>query len=87
MENTENLNTQQTPVGDLPSEELNAQQAISILIQAVNYGQSKGIYSLEDAAILSRAVKVFVKKEESNEVRQSSDAEIQPETIESEAKG
>lgn len=87
MENTENLNAQQPQVGDLPTEELNPQQAISILIQAVNYGQSKGIYSLEDAAILSRAVKVFVKKEESNssnEAHLSSDAE---DTVECEVKG
>lgn len=43
--------------------ELNPQQAISVLIQAVNFAQSKGVYSLEDAEILSKAVKVFVKKD------------------------
>ena len=57
MENT--TPTQPTAV---PAE-LNPQQAISVLIQAVNFAQSKGVYSLEDAEILSRAVKVFVKKD------------------------
>lgn len=56
-------NTQQGPAGQVPAE-LNPQQAISVLIQAVNFAQSKGIYSLEDAEILSKAVKVFVKKED-----------------------
>jgi hypothetical protein len=51
------------PVGQVPTE-LNPQQAISVLIQAVNFAQSKGVYSLEDAEILSKAVKVFVKKED-----------------------
>lgn len=53
-------NKQATP--EVPAE-LNPQQAISILIQAVNFAQSKGVYSLEDAEILSKAVKVFVKKD------------------------
>jgi hypothetical protein len=58
-------NTTENPVqnAQLPVE-LNPQQAISVLIQAVNFAQSKGVYSLEDAEILSKAVKVFVKKEE-----------------------
>jgi hypothetical protein len=52
------------PVGAQVPAELNPQQAISVLIQAVNFAQSKGVYSLEDAEILSKAVKVFVKKED-----------------------
>lgn len=59
MENT----TQETQTVPQFPTELNPQQAISVLIQAVNFAQSKGIYSLEDAEILSKAVKVFVKKE------------------------
>lgn len=51
------------PAAQVPTE-LNPQQAISVLIQAVNFAQSKGVYSLEDAEILSKAVKVFVKKED-----------------------
>lgn len=60
MENTQ----PQAPAGATIPAELNPQQAISVLIQAVNFAQSKGIYSLEDAEILSKAVKVFVKKED-----------------------
>jgi hypothetical protein len=52
------------PVNNQVPAELNPQQAISVLIQAVNFAQSKGVYSLEDAEILSKAVKVFVKKED-----------------------
>jgi len=59
----ENTQPQTPPTGTVPAE-LNPQQAISVLIQAVNFAQSKGIYSLEDAEILSKAVKVFVKKED-----------------------
>jgi hypothetical protein len=54
--------TQPTGAPQVPTE-LNPQQAISVLIQAVNFAQSKGVYSLEDAEVLSKAVKVFVKKE------------------------
>ena len=70
MENTNE--TPKAPVNQVPAE-LNPQQAISVLIQAVNFAQSKGVYSLEDAEILSKAVKVFVKKEDKP-------AETQPET-------
>ena len=59
----ENQTTQPTGAQAQIPAELNPQQAISVLIQAVNFAQSKGVYSLEDAEILSKAVKVFVKKE------------------------
>jgi len=58
--------------------ELNPQQALSVLIQAVNFAQSKGVYSLEDAEILSKAVKVFVKKDETA----TADAPVAPEAPE-----
>lgn len=45
-------------------ENLGPQDALGILVQAVRFGQSKGIYSLEDAALISKAVAVFVKKED-----------------------
>ena len=56
------MENQTQPTAQVPTE-LNPQQAISVLIQAVNFAQSKGIYSLEDAEVLSKAVKVFVKKD------------------------
>ena len=39
--------------------ELTQQQALSILVQAANFAQSKGAFSLDDAAIIAKAVKVF----------------------------
>jgi len=61
---TEAVNTAgpATATSAIPAD-LNPQQALSVLIQAVNFAQSKGVYSLEDAEILSKAVKVFVKKD------------------------
>lgn len=54
------------------NDELSQQDALGILIQGVRFGQSKGIYSLEDAALLNKAVGVFIKKDET--------AASQPET-------
>ena len=56
--------------------EFNAQQAISVLIQAVNFAQTKGIFSLEDAELISKAVKVFVKKEEPK--KEDTEPEVNP---------
>jgi hypothetical protein len=40
--------------------ELNGQQALNVLIQAVRIAQGKGAYTIEDAEIISKAIKVFV---------------------------
>lgn len=40
-------------------ENLTPQQALAILVQGVQFGQSKGIYSLTDAELISKAVRVF----------------------------
>ena len=55
--NTENQNQEQTqnPVG-----ELNGQQALNVLIQAVRIAQGKGAHTLEDVELIARAIKVFV---------------------------
>jgi hypothetical protein len=45
-------------------QDLTPQQALSILIQGVNHAQSKGVYSLDDAELLAKAVRVFVTKPE-----------------------
>ena len=39
---------------------LNGQQALNVLIQAVRIAQGKGAYTLEDAELISKAIKVFV---------------------------
>jgi hypothetical protein len=70
----ENTTTQQEPIA-VP-EQLNPQQALSILIQAVNFAQSKGVYSLEDAEILSKAVKVFVTKNEAQPAAPAPEGEV-----------
>jgi len=54
--NTENVNPQQ----DNPTGELNGQQALNVLIQAARIAQGKGAYTLEDAEIIAKAIKVFV---------------------------
>jgi hypothetical protein len=44
--------------------ELNQSQAINVLIQAARIGQSKGAYTLEDAELISKAIRVFIPKSE-----------------------
>ena len=53
-------NTQENPEQVNPTGELNGQQALNVLIQAVRVAQGKGAYTLEDAEMISRAIKVFV---------------------------
>jgi hypothetical protein len=40
--------------------QLNQAQAIDVLIQAARLAQAKGAYTLEDAELVSRAIKVFI---------------------------
>jgi hypothetical protein len=41
-------------------EQLNQQQALSVLIQAVNYAYNKGgVYSMQDTALILKALNVF----------------------------
>jgi hypothetical protein len=62
----ENTNTAQIPAQPTnpeqvnPTGELNGQQALNVLIQAVRIAQGKGAYTLEDAEIIARAIKLFV---------------------------
>tara|TARA_Y100001973_G_C5200492_1_gene337272 strand:- start:3324 stop:3530 length:207 start_codon:yes stop_codon:yes gene_type:complete len=37
----------------------NANQALSVLVQGVELAQKRGAYNLEEAALLSQAVKLF----------------------------
>ncbi len=41
-------------------EHLNQNQALQILVDAARAAQSKGIFSLEDAELVSRAIKAFM---------------------------
>lgn len=40
--------------------ELTQSQAVNILIQAARIAQSKGAFTLEDAELVSRSIKVFI---------------------------
>tara|TARA_R110000796_G_scaffold20964_2_gene61983 strand:+ start:5757 stop:6017 length:261 start_codon:yes stop_codon:yes gene_type:complete len=55
METPENQEATENPTG-----ELNGQQALNVLIQAVRIAQGKGAFTLEDAEIISKAIKIFV---------------------------
>ncbi len=41
-------------------EEMNQGQAVNVLIQAARIAQAKGAFTLEDAELVSKAIKVFV---------------------------
>ena len=51
-------NVQQPQAAQVP-ENLTPQQALGLLIQGVHFAQSKGVYTLKDAALLDKAVSVF----------------------------
>jgi len=44
---------------EVNSTELNQDDALNVLVKAVRVAQSKGAYSIEDAEIISKAIKVF----------------------------
>lgn len=62
-------NTQVTDKNQVVPEILSPQQALALLIQGVNFAQSKGVFNLQDAELLSKAVRTFSgeKKEEKKE--------------------
>ena len=45
-------------------ETLTQNEALSVLVQAAVFAQSKGIFALEDAEIISKAVRTFVRKDD-----------------------
>ena len=53
-------NTQENPEQVNPTGELNGQQALNVLIPDVRIAQGKGAYTIEDAELISKAIKVFV---------------------------
>ena len=56
----ENVQENQKPEEVNQDGELNGQQALNVLIQAVRIAQGKGAFTIEDAEIISKAIKVFV---------------------------
>ena len=62
-------------------QELNQAQALNVLIQAVRIAQGKGAYTLEDAELVAKAIKVFVPPAPTTEGEDpviNKDAEPQP---------
>lgn len=43
---------------------LTQEQALSVLIQGVRLAQKAGAYTIEDAAVIANAIKVFLPKQE-----------------------
>jgi hypothetical protein len=41
-------------------ETMNQNEALNVLVQAVNVAQSKGAYSLQEAAVITEAVSTFI---------------------------
>ena len=50
----------QQPI-EIPAE-LNQQQALQVLVDAAKVAQSKGIFSLDDAELVNKAIKAFIPK-------------------------
>jgi len=59
--------------------DLNGQQALNILVQAVRIAQSKGAYTLEDAEVISKAVKIFAPPTPEGEEGASTDPSVNEE--------
>lgn len=52
---------QSTAAAQLP-EQLNQQQALQVLVDAARIAQSKGVFSLDDAELVNKAIKAFIPK-------------------------
>ena len=48
------------------NQEMNQGQAVNVLIQAARIAQGKGAFTLEDAEMVSKAIKLFVTAPEEN---------------------
>ncbi len=49
------------------NQEMNQAQAVNVLIQAARIAQGKGAYTLEDAEMVAKAIRVFVPPTEETE--------------------
>ena len=49
------------------TQEMNQGQAVNVLIQAARIAQQKGAFTLEDAEMVSKAIRVFVPPTEETE--------------------
>jgi hypothetical protein len=68
------------------SQELTQSQAVNVLIQAVRIAQAKGAFTLEDAELVAKAIRIFVPANQTengadpimNQEPQSDEALVQP---------
>lgn len=62
-ESVENTDATQQPTQpiEIPAE-LNQQQALQVLVDAAKVAQSKGIFTLDDAELVNKAIKAFLPK-------------------------
>ncbi len=63
------------------TQEMNQGQAVNVLIQAARIAQQKGAFTLEDAEMVSKAIKVFIPPVNENE-NESADAAMNEEVTE-----
>lgn len=59
-QSTNENGTQQAPVTTKIPETLNHQQALQVLIDAARVAQSKGVFTLDDAELVNKAIKAFI---------------------------
>ena len=62
--------------------QLNQAQAIDVLIQAVRLAQAKGAFTLEDAELVSRAIKVFIPEKQVESVSETETENVAAESVE-----
>jgi hypothetical protein len=63
----EKENIKEEPINKVNPENLTQDQALGVLIQGIRIAQKAGAFSLEDAEILSKAIKVFIPPKPVNE--------------------
>jgi hypothetical protein len=68
---------------DQTQQEMNQGQAVNVLIQAARIAQQKGAFTLEDAELVAKAIRVFVPPTEDGE--NTSDPVVNEETEATEA--
>ena len=62
--------------------QLNQAQAIDVLIQAVRLAQAKGAFTLDDAELVSRAIKVFIPEKQVEPVSETETENVAAESVE-----
>jgi len=58
--------------------QLNQAQAVDVLIQAARLAQAKGAFTLEDAEMVSRAIKVFIPEQPAAEAQAEPQTDAAP---------